>query len=65
MDYFRTRGGNIFYGKSLMIDKEYVDITAYENSFNEEFHVEITREEFINAYEQVIKKLNKKVYGSK
>ena len=65
MKYFKTKVGNIFYGNGLEVDKIYCDIISYEKQFDEDFHIQITKEEFINAYEQVIKNLNEKVYGSK
>lgn len=66
MEYFKTKGGNIFYGNGLEVDKIYWEIVSTdERIYDELFYVEITKEEFVSAYEQVIKKFNEKVYGSK
>ena len=66
MVYFKTKKGNIFY-KTL--NRTVVTVNTVDNEllneaprFNELFHVEVTKEEFINAFEQVIKRLNEKVY---
>ena len=64
MEYFKTKRGNIFYGDGLALDTIDCDIISYEKQFDEDFHIQITKEEFINAYEQVINKLNEKVYGT-
>jgi hypothetical protein len=65
MEYFKTKAGNSFFGDGLALDTIDCDIISYEKQFDKDFHIRITKEEFINAYEQVIKKLNEKVYGSK
>ena len=62
MEYFKSKSGKVFYGKGLMFDTIDLDIMTYEKQFDEYIHFQITKEEFINAYEQVIKKLNDKVY---
>ena len=66
MEYFKTKGGNFFYGNGVKVDKLYWEIISTDDRiYDELFHIQITKEEFINAYEQVINKLNEKVYGSK
>ena len=64
MKYFKSKSGKVFYGIGLMFDTIDLDIMYYEKKFDEYLHREITREEFVAAYEQVIKKLNEKVYGT-
>ena len=64
MEYFKSKRGKVFYGIGLMFDTIDFDIASYEKKFDESIHVEITKEEFVSAYEQVINKLNEKVYGS-
>ena len=65
MAYFKSKGGNMFYNKSIAIDMSEKDIYTMKKKYDKDFHVEITKEEFINAYELVVKNLNEKVYGSK
>ena len=65
MKYFKSKAGNSFFGDGLVLDINYYDIMSYEKQFDEDLHTKITKEEFINAYEQVIKNLNEKVYGTK
>ena len=69
MGYFKSKSGNIFYKSAYrsyltinMLDGELINEGA---KFDEDFHIQITKEEFINAYELVVKNLNEKVYGSK
>lgn len=65
MVYFKSKAGNICYGSGIGVYKKDLEIMYSNRCFNESIHVEITREEFVEAYEQVIKKINEKVYGSK
>ena len=66
MVYFKTKKGNIFYKtlNRIVITVNTVDNEVLNEAprFNELFHVGVTKEEFINAFEQVIKRLNEKVY---
>jgi len=65
MDYFKSKAGNTFYGKGVLISVKFLEIILYTKSFDNDLHVESTKEEFQKAFEEVVNKLIDKVYGSK
>lgn len=65
MVYFKSKAGNMIYNGRLAIDLSEKDIYTMKKKYDKDFHIQITKEEFVAAYEQLINKLNEKVYGTK